>query len=123
MRRASRRQEIRHEAIADWRGVEDGPLINGEAMPLGSLVSQVLKTWKLDEKLREDDVAAAWQAIVGEFNSRHTAPDGLKKGVLTIRILQPTLHYTLRMQKATLLKRLQDRFGVAEIKDLKFRHG
>lgn len=123
MRRATRRERLRHQAITDWRGVEDGPLMDSQAQSLGAIIPQILKTWKLDERLREDDVAAAWEGIVGAFNARHTAPDGLKRGVLTVRVIQPALHHTLMMQKGTLLKRLQERFGEKEIKDLRFRHG
>jgi predicted nucleic acid-binding Zn ribbon protein len=123
MRWANRRERLRHQAITEWRGVEDGPLMDSHAQNLGAIIPQILKTWKLDERLREDDVAAAWEGIVGSFNARHTAPDGLKRGVLTVRVLQPALHHTLMMQKGALLKRLQERFGEKEIKDLRFRHG
>ncbi len=123
MRKATRRDRLRHQAITDWRGVEDGPLMDSHAQGLGEIIPQILKTWKLDERLREDEVAAAWLDIVGAFNARFTAPDGLRRGVLTVRVLHPTLHHTLMMQKGTLLKRLQERFGVKEVKDLKFRHG
>ncbi|HSI62777.1 MAG TPA: DUF721 domain-containing protein [Candidatus Saccharimonadia bacterium] len=123
MRRATRRERLRHQIITDWRGVEDGPLMDSHAQSLDAIIPQILKTWKLDERLREDDVAAAWESIVGAFNARHTAPDGLKRGVLTVRVLQPALHHTLMMQKVALLKRLQERFGEKEIKELRFRHG
>ena len=96
--------------------------MDSHAQSLGAIIPQILKTWKLDERLREDDVAAAWEGIVGAFNARHTAPDGLKRGVLTVRVLQPALHHTLMMQKGSLLKRLQERFGEKEIKDLRQPH-
>lgn len=123
MRFASRKKRLRHQAITEWRGVEDGPLNTSEAVGVAALVPQILKSWKLDEKLRSDDVTAAWRDIVGDFIARQTAPDGLKRGVLTIRVLQPAVHHTLMMEKARLMVKLQERFGSSEVRDLKFRHG
>ena len=123
MRYASKKKRLRHQLIAEWRRVEDGPLNNSETVGVASLVPQILKAWKLDEKLRGDDVAAAWKDIVGDFIARQTAPDGLKRGVLTIRVLQPAVHHTLMMEKARLMAKLQERFGASEVRDLKFRHG
>lgn len=123
MRYASKHKRLRHQLIADWRGMEDGPLNNSEVTDMAALVPQILKAWKLDERLRGDDVAAAWREMVGDFIARQTAPDGLKRGVLTIRVLQPAIHHTLMMEKARLLAKLQERFGQGEVRDVKFRHG
>ena len=123
MRFATRQQRLRHDLIADWRGLDGDPLINLPAVGVNTLIPGILKAWKLDEQLREDDVAAAWQEIVGEFISRHTAPDGIKRGVLILRVLQPAIHHTLMMEKGQILRRLQERFGSGAIRDIRFRHG
>jgi predicted nucleic acid-binding Zn ribbon protein len=123
MRRASRQQRLRHRTIAEWRGVEDGPLINNEAVSLQAVVAQVLKEWKLDDRMKLDDVAKAWRGLVGTFIAQNTAPDSLKRGVLTVRVLQPAIHHTLAMQKVTLLQKLRSHFGDDAIKDVRFRHG
>ena len=52
-----------------------------------------------------------------------TAPDAIKRGVLTVRVLQPAIHHTLMQQKVTLLKKLQQHFGADVVKDIRFRHG
>jgi len=123
MRRASRQQRLRHRTIAAWRGVEDGPLIDNPVVTLHDLIPQVLKECKLSDQLRLDDTAAAWRGLVGDFIAKHTAPDALKRGVLTIRVLQPAIHHTLAMQKGTLLQKLQAHFGAGVLKDIRFRHG
>ena len=123
MRYVTRQQRFRHKTISDWRGLENGPLQDTPAVGIESLIPQILKVWKLDERLREDDVAAAWTEIVGEFIAKHTAPDGLKRGILMVRVLQPAIHHTLMMEKPRLLRRLQEKFGKTEVKDVKFRHG
>jgi hypothetical protein len=123
MRYATRQQRLRHDLIADWRGAPGEPLIDLPTLDVGTMIPAILKEWKLDEQLREDDVAAAWQEIVGEFISRHTAPDGIKRGVLMLRVLQPAIHHTLMMEKGRLLLRLQERYGSGAIRDIRFRHG
>jgi hypothetical protein len=123
MRYASKSKRLRHNLVASWRGVEDGPLNDSETVGVGELMASILKEWRLDEKQRGEEITAAWREIVGEFFAKHTAPDTIKRGVLTIRILQPTVHYALTMEKARLLARLQERFGKSEVRDVKFRHG
>jgi predicted nucleic acid-binding Zn ribbon protein len=123
MRYASKSKRLRHRLIADWRGLEDGPLNDCEAVGVDALLSRVLKEWKLDEKQRGEEITAAWRDVVGEFLAQHTAPDSIKRGILTVRVLHATVHHTLMMEKARLLARLQQRFGKSEIRDLKFRHG
>lgn len=123
MRFASKSKRTRHRLVADWRGLEDGPLNDSEALGLGALVPRILKEWKLDEKQRGDEITAAWREIVGEFIAQHTAPDTIKRGVLTIRVLHSTIHHTLMMEKVRLLAKLQERFGKGEVREVRFRHG
>ncbi len=123
MRRVSRLQRVRHQLMTDWRGVEDGPLIDEPPKTLDELIPGILKSWKLDGSLHTDEVSAAWQEMVGDFIAKHTAPDGLKRGVLTVRVLQPAIHHALMSEKPKLLVRLQQRFGATVVKDIRFRHG
>jgi hypothetical protein len=122
-RHASRFLKTRHDMMSEWRGVEDGPLLDCPLVTLDKMIPEVLRGWKLDEKLREEDVAVAWAGLVGDFIAKHTAPDGLKRGVLTVRVLQPAVHHTLMMEKVRLLRKLQDHFGKEVLKEVRFRHG
>ena len=122
MRRATKQQRLRHRLITVWRGVEGAPLIDNPAQALREFLPAILHEWKLDERMRLDDAAPVWRAIVGDFIAKQTAPDALKRGILTVRVLQPAIHHTLAQQKASLLKKLQQHFGDA-VKDIRFRHG
>ncbi|MEY4482750.1 MAG: hypothetical protein RL693_202 [Verrucomicrobiota bacterium] len=123
MRFVTRQQRLRHNLITDWRGLEDGPLLDSPAVGMDSLIPAILKSWKLDERLHEEELSAAWLEMVGDFIAKHTAPDGLKRGVLMVRVLQPAVHHTLMMEKGRLLKRMQERFGKDTVKEVRFRHG
>ena len=122
-RKATARQRLRHALIAQWRGVADGPLLDCPVAAVSDLVPKIVAQCGLSERLQMEEVSAAWTGIVGDFIARQTAPDGLKRGVLTIRVLQPAVHHTLMMEKARLMAKLQERFGASEVRDLKFRHG
>ncbi len=123
MRYASKQKRLRHQLLANWRGVEDGAVNDCEPVGLGELMPRILREWKLDEKRRGEEITAAWREIVGEFFAQHTAPDAIRRGVLTIRVAQPTVHHALSMQKGRLLERLQERFGKDEVREVKFRNG
>ncbi len=123
MRRATKLQRLRHRLIADWRGAAGAPLFDNPVVTPQSLIPGLLHEWKLDERLQLDDALAAWRELVGDFIAQHTTPDGLKRGVLTVRVLQPAIHHTLAQQKARLLQNLQNRFGADTVRDVRFRHG
>lgn len=123
MRYVTRQQRQRHQIIADWRGAVGEPVQDLPALGMDTLIPEILKVWKLDGRLREEQVSAAWNELVGDFIAKHTAPDSIKRGVIMVRVLQPSIHHTLMMEKGKLLRRLQERFGADEVKDVKFRHG
>ena len=99
MRFASKQKRLRHKLIASWRGVEDGPLNDCEVVGVGELLPRILKDWRLDEKQRGEEITRVWNEIVGAFYAKHTTPDAIKRGVLTVRVMQPTIHHALNMEK------------------------
>ena len=115
---------LRARAIAEWRGLPEVPLTPAPAKNIGDAVTKVMTTLGLKDRLREDEVLRAWQEIVGEFVARHSAPQKLTDGVLTVRVLQPTLHYEFdRVWKPKILEKLKQRFGARTVRDVKFRVG
>jgi hypothetical protein len=52
-----------------------------------------------------------------------TKPDSIARGVLMVRLVQPSAHHALSMEKGKILQRLQARLPDAKIKELRFRHG
>ena len=78
----------------------------------------------MGDRLREDEVKAAWKEIVGDFLATHSEPVALRDGTLIVRVLQPTLHYELdHVWKARLLQKLKERFGARTVREIKFRVG
>ncbi len=93
------------------------------AQLVSSLVGKVLSDMGLGDRLREEEVMAAWQEVVGEFIAQHSTPRRLQDGVLHVRVLQPSMLYELdRTMRPEILRKLKKRFGRA-IREVKFRVG
>ena len=90
----------------------------------GELLPALMQKLGLRERLHENEVMEAWAGIVGDFIAAHSAPTALREGVLYVRVLQPALHYELeQISKATILRKLKQRFGARTIRDIRFRLG
>lgn len=122
-RKPSARQILRHRLVAAWRGVADGPLIDLPTLNVADLAPKIVAQCGLANRVKLEDVLAAWEEIVGTFLARLSRPDAIERGILTVRLLQPTAHHALSLEKVKILKRLQGRLPDAKIRDLRFRHG
>lgn len=109
--------------IDEWRGITEpaGGLRPGR--PLADLVPEALNRLRMRSSFTEEEICAAWGEIVGPVLSPHTRPSGLRRGVLFVSVVQPTVHYTIQGMKPILLERLQERFGAARVQELRFRLG
>ena len=115
---------VRSRIIAEWRGLPDEGFPKETAKPAGLLVEKLLGSLGLNQRIREDEIRAAWKDVVGDFLATHASPAGLNQGVLVVHVLQPTFHFELeRVWKRTLLLKLQERFGKGIIREVRFRLG
>jgi predicted nucleic acid-binding Zn ribbon protein len=119
-----RPDQIRARALAEWRGMPETPFVPHNAKAVGDVLQKVMAGFGLKDRLKEEEVLRAWGDIAGEFIAKHSSPQRLKDGVLTVRVLQPTIHYELdRVWKRQLLDKLKQRFGTRTVRELKFRIG
>lgn len=116
--------ELRQRILAEWRGLPNVPERTDPAKGAGESLRGVMKKLGLQERLNEAEVAAAWQEIVGDFLAAHSAPAGLRDGVLFVHVLQPTVHFELeRHWKTEILTKLRARFGRRTLREIRFRLG
>lgn len=73
--------------------------------------------------MKLEEVLAAWREIVGDFLYQHSRPDSIQRGVLSVRVLQPTVNHVLTMERPRILKRLQTILKNSGIKDIRLKHG
>lgn len=115
---------LRAAVIAEWRGLPALKKRPDRWQRTGEILPKLMQRLGLSERLHENEVIEAWSQIVGEFISAHSAPVSLREGVLYVRVLQPALHYELeQVSKATILRKLKQRFGGKTVRDVRFRVG
>ena len=117
-------EQLRARVIAEWRGYWETPFVRDTAKPISEPLTKLMNSLGLKDRLKEEEVLKAWNEIAGEFIAKHSAPLRLKDGILTIRVLQPTVHYELdRVWKRELLDKLKRRFGSRLVREIRFRIG
>jgi len=115
---------LRAAVIAEWRGLPDRKGRADRWQAPGEVLPKLMQQLGLSERLHETEVMEAWAHTVGEFIAAHSAPVSLREGVLSVRVLQPALHYELeQISKPEILRKLKQRFGGKTIKQIRFRLG
>lgn len=115
---------LRALVLAEWRGLPEHKRQPDRWQSVADTLPKLVGKLGLSERLKEDEVASAWQSIVGDFIAAHSAPVSLRDGVLVVRVLQPSLHYQFeQISKPEILRRLKQRFGARTIQALRFRIG
>jgi predicted nucleic acid-binding Zn ribbon protein len=116
--------KLKARVIAEWRGMFDEPTVKDTARPISEPLQKLLAQLGLKQRVKEEEISAAWKEVVGDFLAKHAAPARLSDGLLIIHVLQPTVHFELeRVWKRTLLQKLQARFGRNTIREIRFRLG
>ena len=116
-------ERYKRRILQEWRILPAVRKVR-EPKELSDEVGGVLKSFGLQEKFTENEVRAAWKEIVGDFIAQHTRPHSLLNRVLEVRVLQPSVLYTLeREMKPRILSKLQAAFGRKGINEVKFRVG
>jgi len=116
-------QRLRHATVAQWRGVADGPIMDLPVRSAADLVGKIVAEAGLGERMKLEEVLAAWREIVGDFLFQHSRPDSIQRGVLMVRVLQPSVHHALALERPRILKRLQERLKKSGIRDVRIKHG
>jgi predicted nucleic acid-binding Zn ribbon protein len=115
---------LRAAVVAEWRGLPANKTRPDRWQAPGDLLPKLMQQLGLSERLRETEVIDAWKAIVGEFIAAHSCPVSLRSGVLSVRVLQPALHYQFeQISKSEILRKLKQRFGGKIIREIRFRVG
>ncbi len=115
---------IRAAVIAEWRGLPELKTRPDRCQTAADLLPKLMQKLGLRERLHEAEVIEAWTQVVGSFIAAHSAPVALRGGILSVRVLQPALHYELEtLSKAEILRKLKQRFGAKVIRDIRFRVG
>ncbi|QQL44401.1 DciA family protein [Sulfuriroseicoccus oceanibius] len=114
-------KEVRAKALSEWRGYAEPRSIETNLRPAGDLVRVVMQKMNLSDQMDEEEVKGAWAEVAGPFLAQQSFPDSLRAGILKVRVIQPTVKFTLERElKPQLLQRLQQKLGAQVVRDLKF---
>jgi hypothetical protein len=116
-------QRRRHAMVSAWRGADEGPILDLPALSVADLVGKIVAQAGIADRMKLEEVLAAWRDIVGDFLFQHSRPDSILRGVLMVRVLQPTVYHALAMERTRILKKLQTQLKSAGIKDVRLKHG
>jgi len=88
---------------------------------LKDVISQVLKSNKLDKKLNEKHLIDAWPLVLGTNILQYTTELSIKNRVLYVSLNSSVLRHDLFLSRQDIKKSLNDRVGVEVIFDIVFR--
>lgn len=119
----SAREAERTRILEQWRGAAP-PLDPGQNVSkLGDLLAGILGKLQLAEGIDEGRLRTAWREVAGEFVAGQTEPVSLRKGVLTLRVLQPSMRFHLEQSRAQILARLQQALGRKKVREVRLTIG
>jgi len=117
------RRSTKDRVLAEWRGYWEPQDVSKYEDTIDSVVGKTMKGLGLNDRFNEEMVFEAWNEMVDEFIAANAKPLSLEKRVLAIQVLHATVHYELERMKGRLLARMQERFGVEKIREIRFRLG
>jgi len=117
----------RAKVLAEWRGVDYGPLEHARATParhVGELLPAVLKGLRMDARQAEAEVVKVWNSSIDPVVTAHAQPANLHKGTLFVNVDNSAwLSEIVRYRREEILERLQISFGKSVIQKISFRIG
>jgi predicted nucleic acid-binding Zn ribbon protein len=123
MARKNRLEWIRKAVLREWRGGDEPERLDARVHAPGEFLATILRDAGADEGIDEERLRAVWGRVAGEMVARHTSPDSLKRGCLTLKVLQPAMRFQLEQMKGRLLRNLRAELGEDVVKSIRFSLG
>jgi predicted nucleic acid-binding Zn ribbon protein len=122
-----KKSSARARILAQWRGVDVGPLEKARAVAAksaGELLPQVLVDLKLDTRRSDAEIVKVWNALIDPAVTAHAQPANLHKGTLFVNVDSSVwLSEIVRYRRKEILDRLQNSFGKTTVQKISFRIG
>ena len=115
----SRGEAIRAQVLREFRGASEPLDLERNMATPADLLSGILEGLRLTEGIEESRLRKAWLEVAGEFVARQTEPVSLRLGVLTLRVLQPSMRFHLEQSRSQLLRRLKQKLGSNLVRDVR----
>ncbi|HCK99003.1 MAG TPA: hypothetical protein DHW42_02695 [Candidatus Marinimicrobia bacterium] len=91
------------------------------AIPISKAIEKMLRKMNIETTVRQWEVVALWDDIVGENIAKHTRADKISFGKLYVSVDTPVWRNELMFQKNDLLKKVNSRLYKTKIKEIVLR--
>jgi len=117
----------RNRVLAQWRGVDYGPLEKARVTPArrpGDFLPALMKELRLDARQADAEIVKVWNALIDPVVTAHAQPANLHKGTLFVNVDSSVwLSEIVRYRRKEIIERLQHSFGKSVILKISFRIG
>ena len=114
---------LRRAILREWRGADEPEHLDSRVHQPGEFVSEILRAAGAADGIELEKLREMWREIAGDFVARNAAPDSLKNGCLTLKVLQPAMRFHLEQMKGELLTNLKKSAGDGVVKSIRFALG
>ena len=90
-----------------------------EMKPLKGVFEEMIKSYKMKDHFKVEQIKTLWKEVVGEYISNHTEKLVIKKNILYVKIDSPELRNELQYAKTKLIQNLNYKIGETYITDIK----
>ena len=90
---------------------------------IGSILSDVLRTYRKDADVELLQVWQVWDDVVGDAIAQNAQPAAFKGKILIVHVSSSTWVHQLQFLKKEMIVKLNNAFGKTLIDDLKFKIG
>ena len=88
---------------------------------LGEVIQELLKLYRLEDKLDEVKLMSSWQEVVGEMIAKHTKDLYIRRSTLFVILDSPALKNELSYSKTQIKESLNEAVGRDVIEEVVFR--
>jgi predicted nucleic acid-binding Zn ribbon protein len=89
--------------------------------PIGIALQQLTHHLGIAKTLRQYDVLASWESIVGQRIARVTEAQRMDNGILYVGVTTAPWRAELSMMRRDIVKKINSRIGTKIVKDIRFR--
>ncbi len=88
---------------------------------LGEVIQQFIKAYKIEDKITEVKINAAWGKVMGSQIQSLTEKTVFKNNVLTVYLRSAPLREELSMARTKITEKINQEVGKTAVKELVFR--
>jgi len=93
----------------------------GNQQPLKEVIEYMLKVYKLENGLKDHNIKAAWDDIVGKQIAKHTVNVELKNKYLYVQLDSDVLRHELSYGKSLIIKKVNEFLGEEKVEKIVLR--